>query len=111
MGDEASLVVAISELLDDVHNGLPPRDAMPRVRELIGDYAAEAARLRDALVEIDNLNPDDFKPGQEHLGRAFRQVNLSQVVRTITRIVNGALHGTDEYGNPLTEGEAIDAPA
>ena len=111
MGDEGSLAVAINELLDDVHNGLPPRDAMPRVRELIGDYAAEAARLRGALVEIDNLNPEDFKSGQEHLAKWARTVDFKEAFRAVARIVNGVLHGTDEDGKPLTEGETIDGSA
>ncbi len=111
MARETVLVTAISELLDDVHNGLPPTVAMPRLEELLADHEAETSRLRAALEEIDNLDPDDFKIGQRHLGVAFREVDFACVVRKITQIVNRTLHGTDEHGQPLAEEGSTDVPS
>lgn len=103
MAREAGLVSAIGDLLDDVHNGLPPTVAMPRLKELLADHEAETSRLRVALEEIDSLDPESFKTGQEHLGPAFRQVDFRSAFQAVARIVNRTLHGTDEYGKPLPE--------
>lgn len=69
--------------------------------------AQEVVRLRDerdrylgALTEIDKLDPKDFM-GPDHLPPAFRTADFKEAFRLVCRIVNGVLHGTDEYGKPL----------
>ncbi|HET7386876.1 MAG TPA: hypothetical protein VFJ19_09475 [Nocardioidaceae bacterium] len=68
---------------------------------LLEDAEAEVQRLRAALNEIDRMDPDDFRTGQDHLLPAFREVNFRAAFERVVRIVNRALHGTDEYGRPL----------
>lgn len=68
------------------------------------DYSivqTELTRLRAALDELDRLDPDDFKTGQEHLTPAFREVQVRPLMLRICTIVNKVLHNTDAYGNPL----------
>lgn len=69
--------------------------------------AVQAEHDRDryfaALSEIDQMDPEDYKVGQDHLPPAFRQPDLKAGFRQVCRIVNGVLHGTDEYGKALPD--------
>lgn len=58
-------------------------------------------RYLAALTAIDEMDPDEYKTGQEHLSPAFREPNLREGMRFICRTINGVLHNTDEYGEPL----------
>lgn len=57
--------------------------------------------LWSALSEIDNMNPNDFRTGQDHLPLAFREINFHDAMLHVQRIVNKVLHNTSEYGEPL----------
>lgn len=63
----------------------------------------ELVRLRAALEEIDTMNPEDFKRGQEHLSPAFRTPNFADAFKFVCGVVNKVLHNTDAYGRPLPE--------
>ena len=61
----------------------------------------ERDRLASALEQIDNLDPNYFTQGQEHVAPAFREPNVKEAWRHVCRIVNGVLYGTDENGVAL----------
>lgn len=56
---------------------------------------------REALEQINNLDPKNFQRGQEHLGPAFREPDIRAAFREVICIVNKTLHDTDEFGRPL----------
>lgn len=84
-----------------------------RIRELVKAgalIAAEIDRLRsseggcvyrEALDELDRVQPDDFKAGQGHLSPAFREVDFRAAFGHVVNVVNRVLHDTDENGRPL----------
>lgn len=84
----------VDEILAEFQDDVALAQEVVRLRE-------ERDRYRSAMDEIDQMDPEDFKGGQEHLPPAFRQPNLKDAFRHVCRIVNGVLHGTDEYGRPL----------
>lgn len=60
----------------------------------VQDFAREtlrASRLRAALDAVEALDPNDFRTGQDHLPRAFREVNYKAVVLRISEIVDEAV--------------------
>ena len=88
----AEVDAVLAEFTDDVALA----EEVVRVR-------ADRDRYLAALTAIDQMDPEDYKAGQDHLPPAFRQPNLKQGFRQVCRIVNGVLHGTDEYGRPLPD--------
>lgn len=58
-------------------------------------------KYRQALEEIDRLDPKNFQQGQEHLAPAFRAPNITAAFRQVIRIVNSVLHNTEEFRRPL----------
>lgn len=66
------------------------------------DALDHRCKYREALEQIDVLDPRDFQTGQEHLSPAFRTPDITKAFRVVCRIVNKTLHGTDENGRPLT---------
>lgn len=69
---------------------------------------ADAKRMYVALSAIDEMRPEDYTGGQQHLTPAFREPNTLEAMRFVIRTVNGVLHGTDEYGEPLRAPEDED---
>lgn len=68
---------------------------------LVCGLIIERDRYRAALDRLDNMDPGDFKVGQDHLSPAFREPNFLEALRFVMKVVNGVLHNTDEYGKPL----------
>lgn len=65
------------------------------------EAAEHICKYREALEELDVLNPDSFRIGQDHLGPAFREVNFRSAFVAVIKIVNRVLHNTDENGRAL----------
>lgn len=63
--------------------------------------AEHRCEYREALEEIDHLGPNDFIPHQPGVTRGFLKPDLTEAMKRVVSIVNGALHGTDEYGKKL----------
>ncbi len=101
MRDDVALDAALREILADAATVHERSLCLDQIKDLLADDRAELARLRAALEELDALDPNDFKVGQNHLNPAFREVDLREVLRAVQRIVNRTLHGTDEHGRPL----------
>ncbi len=65
------------------------------------DAEDHVCKYRVALEEIDKMEPEDFKTGQNHITPAFREPNLQDALRFVIRVVNRTLHNTDENDQPL----------
>ncbi len=67
-----------------------------RVVERLTDPEPGVLGAVRALLEIDALEPDQFRTGQTHLTPAFREVNYREVVLHISKIVDAALDAVPE---------------
>ncbi len=65
------------------------------------DDQDHVCKYREALEEIDRMEPSDFTAGQDHLTPAFRQPDLKEAFQYVIRVVNRTLHNADENMNPL----------
>lgn len=65
------------------------------------DDQDHVCKYREALEEIDRLEPSDFTAGQDHLTPAFRKPDLKEAFKFVIKIVNRTLHNADENMNPL----------
>lgn len=91
-------------LADECKVERDPRDTeyIAKVDEDFELVRSELVRLRAALDELDQLNPEDFTDTR-HISPAFYEIDFAKVFKRVCEIVNKVLHNTDAYGRPLPE--------
>lgn len=66
---------------------------LPHVREQMAAerdaLAATVAKVQEYIVQVNAMDPEAYKTGQDHLSPAFREVNFKDAFMDLAKIVNG----------------------